>query len=151
MENKNNSRNELLKCYRDMLFESIENNTSMNTGKLFEIIIFLIDCIVVKDQERVEEPEQDKTEDEIYIEKVIDRYGIEFKNLNIIAFKKDLEKLINNYSLENLCNTPDFIIAECLFNCFKGLIHFSQDRDRWYNFQPWENSKPLTGKETKDD
>ena len=29
-------------------------------------------------------------------------------------FQKDLEKLINSHSLENLCNTPDFVLAHHL-------------------------------------
>ena len=31
-------------------------------------------------------------------------------------FKKELEQLLNSYSVDNACNTPDFILAQMLIN-----------------------------------
>ena len=35
----------------------------------------------------------------------------------MINMEKELEILINRYSKDNECNTPDFILAEYLMNC----------------------------------
>ena len=47
-------------------------------------------------------------------------------------FKKELESLINRYSFENASNTPDFILAEYLFNCLKAFDTSVTRRDLWY-------------------
>jgi hypothetical protein len=47
--------------------------------------------------------------------------------------ERDLAVLINKYSLENDCNTPDFIIAQYLYNCLINLHSFQGCRSLWYN------------------
>ena len=47
-------------------------------------------------------------------------------------FKKELEGLINKYSIENESDTPDFILAEYLMGCLKTFNDITKSRDRWY-------------------
>lgn len=56
---------------------------------------------------------------------------------NIEAFTKDLEHLINYHSLENLSNTPDFIIAEYLTTCLLNYNDAVTKRDKWFNVDMW--------------
>lgn len=47
-------------------------------------------------------------------------------------FVKELEQLINKHSKENLCNTPDFILANYLNDCliaFKSAVNW---RTNWW-------------------
>jgi|GEM_PF-2771438 len=46
-------------------------------------------------------------------------------------FKKELTTLINKLSLENESDTPDFILAEYLINCFKQYNKNIKWRDAW--------------------
>lgn len=54
-----------------------------------------------------------------------------------LTFRKELEMLVNKYSLENKSNTPDFILAcylEASLNCFDLA---TTARDNWKdNFKP---------------
>jgi hypothetical protein len=50
---------------------------------------------------------------------------------DIQAFKKDLEGLINHHSLENLSNTPDFILADYIVNCLLAYNIAVNCRDKW--------------------
>lgn len=48
------------------------------------------------------------------------------------TFRKDLERLINSYSIDAMCETPDFILADCLcaqLSLWK--VHVSE-RDKWF-------------------
>jgi len=47
-------------------------------------------------------------------------------------FKKELEQLINKYSMENDSNTPDFILAEYLIKCLDAFNVTLQRREAWY-------------------
>ena len=47
-------------------------------------------------------------------------------------FIKELETLINKYSMENDSNTPDYILAEYLSNCLKTFNTALQKRAHWY-------------------
>lgn len=49
------------------------------------------------------------------------------------AIIKDLTELINKYSLENDSNTPDFILAEYLFDCLISSTILISSRSIWYN------------------
>lgn len=42
------------------------------------------------------------------------------KEFTLDDFKKDLAKLINCYSRENLSNTPDYILAEYINDCLNA-------------------------------
>jgi len=48
-------------------------------------------------------------------------------------FVKELENLINKYSLENQSDTPDFILAEYLRDCLTAFGRATKRRDDWYN------------------
>ncbi len=52
---------------------------------------------------------------------------------NISEFEKRLEKLINEYSLENESDTPDFILARYLIACLSTFNYATQARTRWYS------------------
>jgi hypothetical protein len=50
-----------------------------------------------------------------------------------MIFKKELEKLINRFSLENCSNTPDFILAEYLLDCLNNFNEVTKKREKWYS------------------
>ncbi len=37
------------------------------------------------------------------------------------AFQKELENLINKHSIENICDVPDFILAEMIVRIIEGI------------------------------
>jgi hypothetical protein len=47
-------------------------------------------------------------------------------------FKNRLENLLNEYSMENGSDTPDFILAEYLIKCLENFDHIVSWRERWY-------------------
>ena len=49
------------------------------------------------------------------------------------TFKEALCILINTHSRENGSDTPDFIIAEYLYNCLKNFDATMQARKKWYD------------------
>lgn len=53
------------------------------------------------------------------------------------AFEKDLTQLINKYSLENCCDTPDFVIASMLVGFFDAYCANISRRDKWFGFDPF--------------
>lgn len=57
--------------------------------------------------------------------------------MNIAAFRKDLEGLINQHSIENGSNTPDFMLAEYLVGCLEAYDKAVSHRDRWFGLEPW--------------
>ena len=48
------------------------------------------------------------------------------------SFRKDLEQLINGYSMENNSHTPDFLLAQYLERCLDAFDEATRARDRWY-------------------
>ena len=46
--------------------------------------------------------------------------------------KKDLAEVINRHSAENTSNTPDFILAEYLYDCLVAFDIASHKRTKWY-------------------
>ena len=48
------------------------------------------------------------------------------------AFKEALQHLLNEYSLENGCDTPDFILAEYLTDCLTAFDNAVKHRSDWY-------------------
>jgi len=53
-------------------------------------------------------------------------------------FEKELQELINSYSLENESDTPDFILANYLKTCLTNWNKAIKERDSWYSFVPRE-------------
>ncbi len=58
------------------------------------------------------------------------------------TFKKEIESVINKYSKENGSNTPDFILAEYLLNCFKNFNIATNRRENWYGHEPRFTKQP---------
>ncbi len=57
--------------------------------------------------------------------------------MNIAAFRKDLEELVNQHSIENGSHTPDFMLAEYLVGCLEAYNKAVCHRDRWFGLTPW--------------
>lgn len=51
---------------------------------------------------------------------------------NYVDFRDDLETLINRYSMENGCDTPDFILADYLAACLIAFDNATNSRTDWY-------------------
>ena len=47
-------------------------------------------------------------------------------------FERDLQALINRYSLESPSNTPDFVLAAYLVSCLKSFNMAQEQRERFY-------------------
>jgi hypothetical protein len=47
-------------------------------------------------------------------------------------FQKELESLINRYSLENGSDTPDFLLAQYLCCCLDNFNSLMRNRSKWY-------------------
>jgi len=50
----------------------------------------------------------------------------------IDQFEKELEQLINKFCLENDSNTPDFILAKYLVECYHTFNETINVRENWY-------------------
>jgi hypothetical protein len=51
-------------------------------------------------------------------------------------FVKELRALINRNSMENGCNTPDFILASYLDRCLMAFDLAVNEREQWYGRPP---------------
>jgi len=51
-------------------------------------------------------------------------------------FEKELQTLINKHSIENVSNTPDFILAQYLSMCLHAFETATQQRETWYVRDP---------------
>ena len=60
-------------------------------------------------------------------------------------FKKELEGLINRYSMERGSNTPDFILADYLYGCLLQFNETVAAREKWYKPAPAQEPKPCPG------
>ena len=49
-----------------------------------------------------------------------------------MSFKEDLEELLNKYSMEVGSNTPDFILAEYMMDCYHSFNKAVNSRLQWY-------------------
>ena len=58
-------------------------------------------------------------------------------------FRKDIEQLINKYSIENNTNTPDFILAEYLVDSLKTFDKIIQKREKWYGREINLSKEPI--------
>ena len=56
-------------------------------------------------------------------------------------FKTKLTMLINEYSLEDDSDTPDFILARFIEGCLKAFNKAVQQRETWYVRDPWSITK----------
>jgi hypothetical protein len=53
------------------------------------------------------------------------------------TFCHKLTALLNEYSMENGSDTPDYILAQYLVNCLAAYNIAVQARDRWHSFEPF--------------
>ena len=58
-------------------------------------------------------------------------------------FRKELEVLVNKFSLENNSNTPDFILAEYLEQSLKAFDLAVTKRSLWYNEKTLKQQEEL--------
>lgn len=61
----------------------------------------------------------------------------------IEIFQRKLAALINELSLENLSNTPDFILAEHLTDCLYQHARIINKRENWYGRLSAEDGAPV--------
>ena len=52
------------------------------------------------------------------------------------TIKRELAQVINRHSLENVCDTPDFVLAEVMLDALMGFGVATRKRDRWYGMAP---------------
>lgn len=64
-------------------------------------------------------------------------------------FERELQSLINMHSLENVSNTPDFILAQYLDACLRAFNTATQQRETWYG-RDARPSEGLTGPDPSD-
>lgn len=53
-----------------------------------------------------------------------------------VTFLSDLQNLINQHSIENDSNTPDYMLAEYLNDCLHAYERIVKTRDRWWDHNP---------------
>jgi hypothetical protein len=51
-------------------------------------------------------------------------------------FRREIEQAINRHSVENGCNTPDYILATYLSECLAAFDRAVNARDAWYGLAP---------------
>lgn len=66
------------------------------------------------------------------------------------TFEKELECLINKYSVENGSDTPDFIIAEFMSNCLVAYQQVVTKRDKWFGVDMWAADKISAQRKAED-
>lgn len=49
------------------------------------------------------------------------------------SFRSDLEHLLNRHSKENGSDTPDFILANYIYDCLEAFDTAVRTRTRWYS------------------
>lgn len=63
---------------------------------------------------------------------------------DISAFKRDLAACINKHSAENGSDTPDFILAEYLYNCLQHYNTCVEEVNKWRNPQKeWQQDEHI--------
>lgn len=133
---------DMFRFYRNMIYESMTNNTEINLSKVLEAILYIIDYIslpMVEEEKKIDG-------NEIICEKEI-MFDSNKQIFEFNKFKKEVNKLINRYSIENTCNTPDFILSEFICSSLKCFIDSVRKRDKWFDFDPWKDKNGLNSKE----
>lgn len=49
-----------------------------------------------------------------------------------MGFQKELRELINKHSIENVSNTPDFILAQFMCDALRAFESSNREREKWY-------------------
>jgi hypothetical protein len=58
------------------------------------------------------------------------------------TFREELEALINQHCVENVSDTPDYILASFLTACLSAFDGATVERDRWHG---WRDGQPGQG------
>lgn len=53
--------------------------------------------------------------------------------LKLQKFKKELEQLLNKYSIDNDVDTPDYILASYIYGCLREYAAMKKQLDLWRN------------------
>lgn len=61
-----------------------------------------------------------------------------------MTFQRELENLINRYSVENGSDTPDFILAAYMGACLDAFNAATRERDRYYGIVKTQSEALLT-------
>ena len=61
-----------------------------------------------------------------------------------MTFEKELTSLINKHSIENVSNTPDFVLAQYICLCLTTFRIITEQRDAWHRSEP-QPTKKKTG------
>ena len=80
---------------------------------------------------------QDISEDTMLASTRIEEKKVNYKVKR--DFIKKLEHLINIHNMEADSDTPDFILAEYLFNCLNNFAHVTNKREEWYGRERCEH------------
>ncbi len=56
-------------------------------------------------------------------------------------FEKALSDLLNTHCMENLSNTPDFLLAEYMVDCLSAFEKASLRREKWYDRSDYPGKK----------
>lgn len=60
------------------------------------------------------------------------------KTSNWIEFEKQLETLINQHCIDNMLQTPDYLIANKVVSDLKQEAKFILEREKWHGREPKE-------------
>ena len=68
---------------------------------------------------------------------------IEWSEIEVAVVKKEkilseLATVINNNSMENECDTPDYILAEMMYSAYENYCETVKQRDKHFGFRPWD-------------
>lgn len=58
--------------------------------------------------------------------------------------RQELTSLLNRYSVENLSDTPDFILAVFMLNCLAAFNEAQRGRQKWYGQNQPSRYEPCT-------
>lgn len=72
----------------------------------------------------------------------VERNQIAVATATVPDFQKELEKLINRFSMENGSDTPDFLLAIYLRDCLATFNVVVQAREKWYGREKREVKAP---------
>lgn len=65
--------------------------------------------------------------------------------INWKAFQFELENLLNRHSIDNECQTPDFMLADKLVKGLQAEAKFIRKREKWFGRGPVRAKlKPVT-------
>ncbi len=59
---------------------------------------------------------------------------------SLVEFKTELTKLINKYSIENMCDIPDFLLSKSICSYIKTISDTLRERDGWFSVSMWPSS-----------